>query len=268
MPTFNLVNGSRVGVNSFLLQVSDEAVDNLGSNKVCEEHSVEKDTLGADDHELHEPAGFAKLHEHQKMHTLVVTLLEERLDPTVVALHAAEAVEVAKHTAYHARHAGNALKKDEANELLSVSISHLIHPHLCIHGYGATKCGQSVWIGCVLRVSTHPLSFSKRLISYYSSGRVLLVDLLFSIHARRLIHQVTGEPHKLPRSPVAKGSRFAMSGFNGKHLFHRVPLRGPRSLGSQDMGSVLGREKVTELLRWCCGKEPLVLCGADTFHPQ
>ncbi|KXH63971.1 hypothetical protein CNYM01_13806 [Colletotrichum nymphaeae SA-01] len=99
----DLVETARVRVHGLLLEVPDEAVGDLGGDEVRQEHAVEEDALGAEDHDLHEPARLRHLHERQEVHALVEALLEERLDPAVVALHAAQAAEVAEHAGDHAR---------------------------------------------------------------------------------------------------------------------------------------------------------------------
>lgn len=104
-------------MDGLLFEIADKSVDDSGRQKVCDEEAVEEDALCPDDHHLHEPARFAHLHERQQMHSLIVALLEECLDPAVVTLHAPEATEMSEHTANHARNASNALKKDKADKL-------------------------------------------------------------------------------------------------------------------------------------------------------
>lgn len=114
---FDLSNRPRVCMHGFFLEIADEAVHNTGVQKVGHEEGVEEDALRTNDHELHEPAGLAHLHEREEMHSLVVALFEECLDPAVVALHPAKTAEVTEHTADHARDAGNAFEEDESDEL-------------------------------------------------------------------------------------------------------------------------------------------------------
>ena len=76
MTLLNLVDGSRVSVHCFLFEIADKAVDNARRKDVRDEESVKEDALGADNHELHEPAGLAHLHKGQEVHALVVAFLE------------------------------------------------------------------------------------------------------------------------------------------------------------------------------------------------
>lgn len=59
----DFTNSTGVRVHGFLFEVSDEPVDDPGMEEVRDEEGVEEDALGSDDHELHEPAGLAHLHE-------------------------------------------------------------------------------------------------------------------------------------------------------------------------------------------------------------
>lgn len=117
----NFLETSRISVDGLLLEVSDEAVHNLGGHEVGEEEAVEEEALCANDHGLHEPTRLAHLHERQEMHAFVVALLEEGFDPAVVSLHASEAVEVTQHTAHHSWHASDAFEEDESDKLDRVS---------------------------------------------------------------------------------------------------------------------------------------------------
>lgn len=60
---FDLLDGPCVSDDGLFLEVADEAVAGAWRDEVREEEAVEEDTLGAEDHETHEPAGFGQLHE-------------------------------------------------------------------------------------------------------------------------------------------------------------------------------------------------------------
>lgn len=75
-------------MDGFLLEVPDKPMDNPRRDNICDEQAVEKDALSTDDHHLHQPSWFTHLHKGKKMHPLIEALLEQRLDPTVVTLHA------------------------------------------------------------------------------------------------------------------------------------------------------------------------------------
>ena len=113
-----LEQAAGVGVDSLFLKVADEAVADLGRNEVRNEHGVIEDALGTEHDESHEPAGLVHLEEGQEMHSLVVRLLEKRLDPALVGLETANGLEMAQATSNHAGHTSNGLEEDEADELL------------------------------------------------------------------------------------------------------------------------------------------------------
>lgn len=74
-------------------------------------------TLCAQKEEFHEPAGFAHFQKGQEVHPLVVRLLEQRLDPTIVALQRPYRAQMAEHARHHTRDTGNGFEKDEPDEL-------------------------------------------------------------------------------------------------------------------------------------------------------
>lgn len=109
----NVRDGPRVSEDSFFFQIADEAMAGAWRDEVRDEEGVEPYTLRAEHHETHEPARLSHLEECEQMHALVVRLLEQRLDPAIVALHAAHRVQMAKHASDHARYASYRLQKDK-----------------------------------------------------------------------------------------------------------------------------------------------------------
>lgn len=112
-----LKQAAGVSVNSLFLKVADEAVANLGREEVRDEHGVVEDALSTKNDKSHKPAGLVHLKEGEEMHSLVVRLLEKRLDPALVGLETANGLEVAQAASNHAGNTSNGLKEDEANEL-------------------------------------------------------------------------------------------------------------------------------------------------------
>jgi uncharacterized protein (DUF2267 family) len=92
-------------------------MDNLGVQEIGNKETVEEDALGSDDHELHEESGLAHRHECQEMHSFVVAFFQERLNPAIVALHAAETSQVAQHAAHHAWNSSDAFEENESDKL-------------------------------------------------------------------------------------------------------------------------------------------------------
>lgn len=91
---FDFSNGTGVCMNSLLFEITNKSVDNARRQEICDEEAVEEDALCTNNHHLHEPARLTHLHESQKMHSLVVALLEESLDPSIIPFHASEAAEM------------------------------------------------------------------------------------------------------------------------------------------------------------------------------
>lgn len=105
-----------------------------GVDKVGEEKSVAKDSLGAEDHELHEPTGLSHFEKGQQVHAFVVGVFEEGFDPgswvssrplaastgldlpAIVPLHPSQAAQMSKHPPHHARDPGNGFEEDESDQ--------------------------------------------------------------------------------------------------------------------------------------------------------
>ena len=68
--------------------------------------------LSAKDHEAHEWTGLGHFEEGQKVHAFVVGFLKQGLDPAVIALHAAHAVQVAEHACDHPGHSSDGFEED------------------------------------------------------------------------------------------------------------------------------------------------------------
>lgn len=138
LPGLEVLDGEGVGEHGLLLEVADEAVAGARGHEVGEEHAVEEDALGAEDHEFHEPAGLGHLEECEEVHALVVGLLQQRLDPAVVPLHPSEAVEMAKHAGHHSWDASHGFEEHEPDEPLA--FAHGV-------GFGASN---GVFVPCFL----------------------------------------------------------------------------------------------------------------------
>lgn len=248
----DLVEAARVRVHGLLLEVPDEAVGDFGGDEVRQEHAVEEDALGAEDHDFHEPARLRHLHERQEVHALVEALLEERLDPAVVALHAAQAAEVAEHAGDHARY----YVTDIQSVLLFLTVCKAPFPMKGKERKEERKNGGKgggLTSGNTLQKDEphQPLRLGKRLIGHERRGGILLVDLLLGPETRGAVHEPPREPDKLPRRPVADGARLAVVRDNVVHLLFRVSRVRPRRRREADVFRLLGREEVAEL---CCSR--------------
>lgn len=138
LPSLEVGDGERVRQHGLFFQVAHEAMAGARGDEVGEEHGVEEDALGAQDHDLHEPAGLGHLEEGEQVHALVVRLFEQRLDPAVVALHPAQRVQVAEHAGHHAGDAGYGLQEHHADQ-----------PFPLAHGVGLGS-GHGVLVACYL----------------------------------------------------------------------------------------------------------------------
>mmetsp|Transcript_27966 Transcript_27966/g.75351 ORF Transcript_27966/g.75351 Transcript_27966/m.75351 type:complete len:250 (+) Transcript_27966:996-1745(+) len=103
-----------VGHTRRLLQVADKAVQRLGVDEVGSHEQRRERELGGDDEASGDRACFEHLHANEEMHALVLSLLEEGVDPAVVLLEQAQGPEVAEPRGHEAGYASDALEDDEA----------------------------------------------------------------------------------------------------------------------------------------------------------
>jgi hypothetical protein len=139
---FNIANCKSICEDSFLFEIADEAMASSRRDEVREEHGVEENALGTENHDLHEPARLGHFEESQKVHALIVSFFEKGLNPrgasvyvvikvlakwnspSVITLEATNAVQMTEHTSYHTRNSCNALQEYEADE--PFAFTHLI----------------------------------------------------------------------------------------------------------------------------------------------
>mmetsp|Transcript_34096 Transcript_34096/g.88482 ORF Transcript_34096/g.88482 Transcript_34096/m.88482 type:complete len:306 (-) Transcript_34096:283-1200(-) len=119
---------SQVGVrlHSLLFEVTHSRVACLGEEDVQEHVRIEHDALPKKHHSTEKGARLAHLEERQQVHALVLRLLQQGVDPAVVALHPAQAVHVAEHAGHHPGHTGHGLQKDGSRHPLVRC--HLVRP--------------------------------------------------------------------------------------------------------------------------------------------
>mmetsp|Transcript_20354 Transcript_20354/g.49185 ORF Transcript_20354/g.49185 Transcript_20354/m.49185 type:complete len:218 (-) Transcript_20354:300-953(-) len=120
------VDDRRVRVHRLLLEVADEAVARAGGDHVHQKERVHEDSLGADHAQPEHRPRLLELDEGEEVHPLVLRLLEQSVDPPVVAVHAAKRPKVPQHPRRHPRDARDSLEEDGAVEHLVVC--HLPEP--------------------------------------------------------------------------------------------------------------------------------------------
>mmetsp|Transcript_5207 Transcript_5207/g.14012 ORF Transcript_5207/g.14012 Transcript_5207/m.14012 type:complete len:522 (+) Transcript_5207:63-1628(+) len=98
----------------FFLNVSHEAVTELGAHQVGEEEGAAKSKLREDDRGTEHGGRVLHLDEREEMHAFVVRLLEEEMQQTTIALHGTQALEVSADGGDHAWHGGDRLEEDHA----------------------------------------------------------------------------------------------------------------------------------------------------------
>lgn len=266
-----LVDCTRVSVNGLLLQITHEAVANIGVDEVGEEKEVLRrckssasafearrasppprrwgfcvtykvHALRAQNHNLHKPSRLTHLQEGEEVHALVVRLLEQRLDPAVVPLQRPQRAQVPQHSGHHAGHASDRLEEDEPDELCS-------RPSAYYHrgGDGTRR--------------TYPLPLRQRLIGDHRRRGPRPVRLLLAAQPRRLIHEKPRRADQGPRDLVAPRHRFPVARDDGQHLGLGVAMVGPRRRGGADVGRLFGGEEVAEAGRLCRGEGPVGRAG-------
>eukprot|EP00756_Hemistasia_phaeocysticola_P028606 Hpha_TRINITY_DN16184_c0_g3::TRINITY_DN16184_c0_g3_i1::g.7891::m.7891 len=99
-----------VGGHRGLLQVPDESVQDRGMHYVAGQQGGGHDILRGAYRHSGQDARLEHLHENKQVHALVLRLLNQCVDPTVVALHTLQAPEETAHTRDHSGHPGNTLQ--------------------------------------------------------------------------------------------------------------------------------------------------------------
>jgi hypothetical protein len=127
-----------VGVDGLLLEVSDDAVRELGGDEVAEEVGVEEDALHGEDERALVPRRLGHLHEGHEVHALVLGLLQQHADPAAAVLEAAERAQVQQHAADHPGHGGHRLEHHRAAAVPPLRPQFTAHPLLLITSNSAS----------------------------------------------------------------------------------------------------------------------------------
>ena len=109
----------KFGYNEVLLSVGYKAeliIRHFGESYkgINLSYAIEKEALGQDDQEAFERTGLCDRNERHQVHAFILRLIQQRPDPSVIVLHAAQALEVVQHPADHARHRRNRFQHDGA----------------------------------------------------------------------------------------------------------------------------------------------------------
>mmetsp|Transcript_60163 Transcript_60163/g.137997 ORF Transcript_60163/g.137997 Transcript_60163/m.137997 type:complete len:272 (-) Transcript_60163:21-836(-) len=106
----------RVGVDRHLLDVADGAVRGARGEDVQGDEEARPPELQAVHDGTLRGRHLKGIDEREEVHPLILRLLEERMDPSVIARHGAQRREVAVLGRDHAGHAGDGLEEEEARD--------------------------------------------------------------------------------------------------------------------------------------------------------
>lgn len=138
----NIGDATGVGDNGLLLKVADKSVADSRRHEVGHEEEVEEDTLSEKDHGSHEISRLVHLEEGQKMHSLVVGLLKESLNPSSVSLKSSQRLEMSAHSANHTGDTGNGLQEEES--LVPLFGGHLESLEVLLSGLGMLVASEQI----------------------------------------------------------------------------------------------------------------------------
>jgi hypothetical protein len=82
------------------------------THQVCNEVEVEEHPLCPQHSCPEQWSWLLELHEGEQVHALILSLLKQGVDPTLVTTHQAQGVKVAQHAGNHAWHTGHGLKEE------------------------------------------------------------------------------------------------------------------------------------------------------------
>jgi hypothetical protein len=80
-PSVNVSNLASVRNHRLFFEIADETMDGSGADEVSEEEGIAPHALGAQHHQTHKGPWLAHLQKGEKVHALVVALLEQALNP-------------------------------------------------------------------------------------------------------------------------------------------------------------------------------------------
>mmetsp|Transcript_38366 Transcript_38366/g.75323 ORF Transcript_38366/g.75323 Transcript_38366/m.75323 type:complete len:273 (+) Transcript_38366:1651-2469(+) len=110
----HLLQETAVSLHSLLLEVPHESVAEPGRDEIREGVHCKEDALSHQYSKAENGAGFLKNESCHEVHTFVLRLLQQCVDPSVVSLHLSEGVQVSYHRPDHAWHSCNGFKEDDA----------------------------------------------------------------------------------------------------------------------------------------------------------
>lgn len=138
-------------MNRLLFEVTHEPVAEFWGDKVHQEIDVRKRDLGCCDEKLEEISRLSEMNEEEQMHSLVLCLFEQMVDPTMISLAFPQASEMTVHTTNHAWDASNRLEENHSIE--PASLSHLIRVVARKEINSRTTKNYGVLSGCIVPTS-------------------------------------------------------------------------------------------------------------------
>ena len=118
----DLIKHDSVSMHSFFFKISYKSVACRWSEQVGQEIAIEEDTLSSRNQYSVEDSWVSEPQEEEQVHSLVLCLLEQMMNPAVVALQCSQTSQVPLHPGNHSWHASNRLQEDYA-----------VHPGALIH---------------------------------------------------------------------------------------------------------------------------------------
>mmetsp|Transcript_34099 Transcript_34099/g.106757 ORF Transcript_34099/g.106757 Transcript_34099/m.106757 type:complete len:230 (+) Transcript_34099:298-987(+) len=116
----DLVDDVGVGLDCLLLEVPDKAMTKARAGDVGDKEEVHKDPLGSNDGCAESVAGLLELDKREQVHALVLSLLEQRVDPSMITIHATKRSEMAEHSCCHSWYRCYCLKEADATDDLGL----------------------------------------------------------------------------------------------------------------------------------------------------
>ena len=117
-------------MHGFLLQVTHELVTEPRRQQVGQHVEIEEHDLGKGDQGLEKATGVLQLEEYEQVGALVLRLLQQMVDQSVVILQSAQGLQVSAHSSHHSRHTRKTLQ--EYNTVDPLLFVHLL---LVVLGY-------------------------------------------------------------------------------------------------------------------------------------
>ena len=112
----NLFQHHCVRLDGFLFKVANKPMTELRVHKVGDEERVHENSLKTNDHSSFQKAWLPQVQEDNKMESLIISFLDQVVDPAIVSFHSSETSQMSAHPSNHTRNPSNSFQKKASGD--------------------------------------------------------------------------------------------------------------------------------------------------------